>query len=60
MVRLTLVPAAMAVMGRRAWSLPAWLDRRLPNVDIEGSSLDEEPTESRRTSMPSGAALARS
>jgi uncharacterized membrane protein YdfJ with MMPL/SSD domain len=59
-VRLTLVPAAMAVMGRRAWSLPAWLDRRLPNVDIEGSSLDEEPIESRRTSMPSGAALVRS
>jgi uncharacterized membrane protein YdfJ with MMPL/SSD domain len=58
-VRLTLVPAAMALMGRRAWSLPGWLDRRLPNVDIEGSSLDEEPAESRGTSMPSGAALVR-
>jgi uncharacterized membrane protein YdfJ with MMPL/SSD domain len=43
-VRLTLVPAAMAVLGRRAWSLPGWLDRLLPNVDIEGSSLeDDEP-----------------
>jgi RND superfamily putative drug exporter len=41
-VRLTLVPAVMAVMGARAWRLPAWLDRRLPNVDIEGSSLEME------------------
>ena len=59
-VRLTLVPAAMAAMGRRAWSLPAWLDRRMPNVDIEGSSLDAEPIHSREESMPSGAALVRS
>jgi uncharacterized membrane protein YdfJ with MMPL/SSD domain len=56
-VRLTLVPAVMAVMGRRAWSPPAWLDRRMPNVDIEGSSLDQEPIHSREESMPSGAAL---
>jgi uncharacterized membrane protein YdfJ with MMPL/SSD domain len=41
-VRLTLVPAAMAVLGRRAWSLPGWLDRLLPNVDIEGSSLERD------------------
>jgi RND superfamily putative drug exporter len=60
LVRLTLVPAAMALMGRRAWSLPAWLERRLPNVDIEGSSLGEEPIQSRERSMPSGAALVRS
>jgi uncharacterized membrane protein YdfJ with MMPL/SSD domain len=59
-VRLTLVPAAMAAMGRRAWSLPAWLDRRMPDVDIEGSSLDAEPIHSREESMPSGAALVRS
>jgi len=29
-VRLTLVPAAMAVLGRRAWSLPGWLDKGAP------------------------------
>lgn len=40
-VRMTLVPAAMLLLGRRAWSLPSWLDRRLPNVDIEGASLPQ-------------------
>ncbi|MFI7872321.1 MMPL family transporter [Streptomyces salinarius] len=38
-VRMTLVPAAMAVLGRRAWSMPRWLDRLLPDVDIEGARL---------------------
>lgn len=38
-VRMTLVPAAMALLGRRAWSMPRWLDRLLPNVDIEGARL---------------------
>ncbi len=43
-VRMTLVPAAMVLLGDRAWSLPKWLDRRLPNLDIEGESLaDERP-----------------
>ena len=39
LVRLTLVPAAMALAGRAAWWLPRWLARILPNVDIEGESL---------------------
>jgi RND superfamily putative drug exporter len=38
-VRMTLVPAAMALMGRKAWWLPAGFDRRLPDIDIEGSKL---------------------
>ncbi|MFE5730502.1 MMPL family transporter [Streptomyces sp. NPDC056528] len=38
-VRMTLVPAAMALLGRRAWSMPRWLDRLLPDVDIEGARL---------------------
>ncbi len=38
-VRMTLVPAVMFLLGRRAWALPAWLDRIVPNVDIEGESL---------------------
>jgi RND superfamily putative drug exporter len=38
-VRMTVVPAVMALLGRRAWYLPAWLDRLLPNVDVEGESL---------------------
>ena len=39
LVRLTLVPAVMTVLGRAAWWMPAWLGRVLPNVDIEGEQL---------------------
>ncbi|MFD9505418.1 MMPL family transporter [Streptomyces mirabilis] len=46
-VRMTLVPAAMALLGRRAWSLPHWLDRALPDVDIEGASLPDPRTPER-------------
>lgn len=38
-VRMTIVPAIMALLGRRAWSLPRRLDRLLPNVDVEGEKL---------------------
>ncbi|MFD1715704.1 MMPL family transporter [Amnibacterium flavum] len=40
LVRMTLIPALMALAGDAAWYLPKWLDRLLPNVDIEGSSLE--------------------
>ena len=36
LVRMVLVPAAMSLLGHRAWWLPAWLDRILPNIDLEG------------------------
>ncbi len=39
LVRMTLVPAVMTLLGRRAWYLPRWLDKALPNVDVEGESL---------------------
>ena len=39
LVRMTLVPAAMALFGRAAWWMPKWLSRILPNVDIEGERL---------------------
>jgi RND superfamily putative drug exporter len=39
LVRMTLVPAVMALAGRSAWYLPRWLHRILPNVDIEGEGL---------------------
>ncbi|MFC0623721.1 MMPL family transporter [Kribbella deserti] len=42
-VRMTIVPAVMALLGRSAWWLPAWLDRLLPNVDVEGESLRTPP-----------------
>ena len=38
-VRLTLVPAVMALLGRRAWWLPKRLGRVVPNLDIEGERL---------------------
>ena len=33
---ITLAPATIALMGEAAWWLPAWLDKLLPHVDIEG------------------------
>ncbi|GAB3517594.1 MMPL family transporter [Arthrobacter monumenti] len=41
-VRMVIVPAAMHLLGKSAWWLPRWLDRVLPDVDVEGSKLAEE------------------
>ncbi|WP_434756545.1 MMPL family transporter [Paenibacillus amylolyticus] len=38
-IRMALVPAVMAMFGDKAWSLPKWLDRILPNLDVEGEKL---------------------
>jgi putative drug exporter of the RND superfamily len=38
-VRMTIVPAVISLLGRAAWWLPGWLARLLPNVDIEGEKL---------------------
>ncbi|ULT54859.1 MMPL family transporter [Neobacillus drentensis] len=38
-VRMTLVPAIMMLMGKSAWYLPNWLDKILPNIDIEGETI---------------------
>jgi len=38
-VRMTLIPAVMAIAGERAWWLPRWLEARLPNLDVEGDKL---------------------
>jgi RND superfamily putative drug exporter len=38
-VRMCLIPALMYLMGEKAWWLPKWLDRVVPNVDVEGESL---------------------
>ena len=34
-VRMVLVPATMALMGRANWWLPGWLDRLLPHLSLE-------------------------
>ena len=39
LVRMTLVPAVMAVFGDKAWWLPRWLDRLVPTLDVEGDKL---------------------
>lgn len=41
-VRLLLIPAVMHLLGRSAWWLPRWLDRILPDVDVEGAKLERE------------------
>ncbi|MFJ8718034.1 MMPL family transporter [Streptomyces violaceus] len=41
-VRMAIVPAVLALLGRKAWWLPKWLDRALPNVDVEGEGLRSE------------------
>jgi len=35
-VRMLLVPATMELLGDKNWWLPRWLDRILPNIDVEG------------------------
>ena len=42
-VRCLLVPATMVLFGRRNWWFPAWLDRIVPKVDIEGNEYFEKP-----------------
>ena len=39
-VRMVLVPATMALLGRWNWWLPGWLDRILPGVSVEGGPAD--------------------
>jgi RND superfamily putative drug exporter len=40
-VRMAVIPAVMALLGEKAWYLPRWLDRLLPNVDVEGERLTQ-------------------
>lgn len=41
-VRMTLVPAVLAMLGDRAWWMPRWLAKSLPAMDIEGEGLQHE------------------
>ena len=40
-VRMVIAPAVVTLLGDRAWWLPGWLDRVLPNVSLEGRRPDE-------------------
>ncbi|MEU5453560.1 MMPL family transporter [Streptomyces globisporus] len=44
-VRMAIVPAVLALLGKKAWWLPRWLDRALPNVDVEGEKLQKRLTD---------------
>jgi RND superfamily putative drug exporter len=41
LVRMTFTPAVMSMLGDKAWWLPGWLERLLPNLDVEGARLAE-------------------
>jgi RND superfamily putative drug exporter len=43
-IRSVLVPAIMQLFGKRAWWLPAWLDRILPRLHVEPAEGDPRPT----------------
>ncbi|QFG22698.1 MMPL family transporter [Actinomadura sp. WMMB 499] len=49
-VRMTIVPAVMALLGGAVWRLPRWLDRVLPRVDVEGRGLAPGPADAREVS----------
>lgn len=42
-VRMVLVPATMALLGRANWWLPGWLDRRLPHLSFESDATADTP-----------------
>ena len=52
LIRMVLVPATMTLLGRFNWWLPGWLDRLLPDFDVEGSVFDDAPAPQRRSSDP--------
>ena len=41
-VRMVVAPAVMTLLGDRAWTLPAWLDRVLPRISLEGDLRDDD------------------
>jgi RND superfamily putative drug exporter len=53
-VRLTLVPAVMAIVGSKLWYHPQWFARYVPDADIEGKRVEDELA--RRELAPAGAA----
>ena len=46
-VRLTLVPAVMAIVRAKLWYHPQWFAKYVPDPDIEGERLEERPAAER-------------
>jgi putative drug exporter of the RND superfamily len=53
-VRMLLVPATMELLGDRNWWLPRWLDRILPDIDVEGHAEPVAEEEGEREPLPAG------
>jgi RND superfamily putative drug exporter len=54
-VRMVIAPAVVTLLGDRAWSMPGWLDRILPNVSLEGhlvQGVDDRADEPDRVKVP--------
>lgn len=41
LVRMLMIPALMHLLGTSAWWIPRWLDRIMPNIDVEGAALEK-------------------
>jgi RND superfamily putative drug exporter len=54
-VRMTIVPAVLTLAGQHAWHIPRWLDRILPDLDIEGTSLRQSQAPSAAGGEKAGA-----
>ncbi|RSS18196.1 MMPL family transporter [Streptomyces sp. WAC05458] len=57
LVRMALVPAVLSLLGRLAWRLPGWLDRLVPDLDVEGERLERDavdPTRPGSQASPDG------
>lgn len=56
-VRMTLVPAVLVLLGDRAWWMPGWLARRLPVVDVEGEAVVRSLAAARAAAAPDAPAV---
>ncbi|GLI42860.1 MMPL family transporter [Glycomyces algeriensis] len=51
LVRMLIIPALMHLFGDKVWWLPKWLDRLLPDVDVEGAALERRHPHADRESV---------
>ncbi|MDP3969238.1 MAG: MMPL family transporter [Nocardioides sp.] len=58
LIRMAFIPALMYLIGERVWRLPGWLDRLLPEVDVEGEKLERPHLQQQREPEPVGAGRA--
>jgi RND superfamily putative drug exporter len=55
LVRLTLVPSLLTLVGEKSWWMPRWLDKALPNITIEPPGQEEAAREARARREPAPA-----